>query len=181
MKFHLIRLGAQESGRLLLQRLEQRMGVDAVDLDLGEHRERDGVLVSAEPLDGGLVARFLMAELVAGEAEHGEAAPAKALVQRLEARVLRREAAFAGDIDDQQRLSQEIAEHARLAVDGFEGNVGGKRQTKLIGRWGFLMSLSRRGRQIQQGGRRAGAVAEFGIEAVISEVQGGLSASGSAR
>ena len=78
-----------------------------------------------------------MAELVAGEAEHGEAACAKAAVQRLEACVLRREAALAGDVDDQQRLSRKIAERRRLTVDGFEGNVGREGQATLIGRCGF--------------------------------------------
>ena len=61
-------------------------------------------------LDFSLVAWLLMAELVAREAEHGEAARAKAPVQRFEARILRREAALARDIDDQQRLPREIAE-----------------------------------------------------------------------
>ena len=65
-----------------------------------------------------------MAELVAREAEHGEAALAKAPVQRLEARVLGREAALAGDIDDEQRLPSEIVERARLAVDGLKRDVG---------------------------------------------------------
>ena len=83
------RLRAQEAGRVLFERLEQRMGVRAIDLDLGEHRERHIVLVGAEFSDCGLVARLLMAELVAREAEHGEAARAKAPVQRFEARILR--------------------------------------------------------------------------------------------
>src|SRR5262249_902697 len=95
-------LGAQESGGLLLQRLEQRMGVGAVDRDLGEHRERDGVLVNAEAFDLSLIARLLMAELVAREAEHGEALLAKAPMQRFEPGVLRGEAALARDIDDEQ-------------------------------------------------------------------------------
>ena len=104
---------AEEPRRFLFQRLEQRMGVRAVDLDLGEHREGHVVVEGAEILDLGLVARLLMAELVAGEAEHGEAAFAKAPVQRLEPRILRREAALARDIDDEQRLPGEIAERAR--------------------------------------------------------------------
>ena len=78
-----------------------------------------------------------MAELVAREAEDGEAPVAKAPVQRLEARILRREAAAAGDVDDQQRLPVEIAERGRLAVDRLQRNVGGEGQTKLIGRYGL--------------------------------------------
>ena len=124
MKFHLIACVPKRPGASCLSVLKQRMGVRAIDLDLGEHRERHVVLVGAELADCGLVAWLLMAELVAREAEHGEAALAKAPVQRFEARVLRSEAALACDIDDQQRLAREIAERARLAVDCLERNVG---------------------------------------------------------
>src|ERR1700744_4912049 len=99
------------------------MGVRAVDLDLGEQRERHVVLVGAKLADLGLVARLLMAELVAREAEHGEAARAKAPVQRFEAGVLRGEAASAREIDDQQRLARKVAERMRLAVDCFKRDV----------------------------------------------------------
>src|SRR3984885_7613638 len=102
------------------------MGVRAVDLDLGEHRERHIVLVGAKLADCSLVPGLLMAELVAREAEHSEAALAKASMQRFEPCILRGEAALACDIDDQQRLSREIAEHARLAVDRVYCDVGGK-------------------------------------------------------
>src|SRR6202044_541606 len=44
-------LSAEEAGRCLLQRLEQRVGVQAVDLGLGEHREAHVVIVGAEFLD----------------------------------------------------------------------------------------------------------------------------------
>ena len=74
MKFHLIACVPRRPGASLLQRLEQRVRVRAVDLDLGEHREGHVVVGGAELLDFGLVAGLLMAELVAGEAEHGEAA-----------------------------------------------------------------------------------------------------------
>jgi hypothetical protein len=102
------------------------MGVGAIDLDLGEHRERDVVIERAEIPDLRLVPRLLMAELVAREAEHGEAARAKPALQRLKPRVLWREAALAGDIDDEQRLACEIGEGRRLAVDGFEGMLEGR-------------------------------------------------------
>src|SRR6516225_4127915 len=55
------RLRAEEAGRCLLQRLEQRVGVQAIDLDLGEHRERHVVFVGTELSDLGLVAWLLMA------------------------------------------------------------------------------------------------------------------------
>ena len=68
-----------------------------------------------------------MAELVAGEAEHGEALLAKAPVQRLEARILRGKAAAARNIDDEQRLPGEIAKRGRPAVDGLERDIGRER------------------------------------------------------
>ena len=54
-----------------------------------------------------------MAELVAREAQDREAAVAKAPMQRLEPRVLRREPALARDIHDEQRPAVEIAERRR--------------------------------------------------------------------
>jgi hypothetical protein len=65
----------------------------------------------------------------------------------------------------------------RFAVDRLYRDVGGKGQGKLIGQCGFLMSLSRLGQQAQQT-RGPRAIADFVIEDVISEVQGGLPVSG---
>ena len=73
-----------------------------------------------------LVARLLVAELVAGKSQHLETPLAEALVQLLEPGVLRGEAAFARDIDDQQRLAVEGAKRLGLAVDGFQRDVGGE-------------------------------------------------------
>jgi hypothetical protein len=87
-------------------------------------RERHVVLVGTELLDRSLVARLLMAELVAREAKHGEAALAEAPVQRLEAGILRGEAALARDIDDQKRLACEVAQRACVAVDCLKRDVG---------------------------------------------------------
>ena len=86
MKFHLIARVPKRPGASCFSALNKRMGVGAVDLDLGEHRERHVVLVCTEFADRAFVARLLMAELVAREAEHGETARAKAPVQRFEAR-----------------------------------------------------------------------------------------------
>ena len=61
------------------------MGVVAVDLDLGEQRKRHAVGLRAEIGDRRRVARLLLAELIAREAEHFEATPAKRLVQGLQA------------------------------------------------------------------------------------------------
>src|SRR3954468_12369701 len=73
---------------LVLQVFEQRMRLVAVDVDLGKHRKRDGIVAGAELLDLGGVARFLAAELIARKAEHGKAARRKLPMQLLEALVL---------------------------------------------------------------------------------------------
>ena len=104
------RLGAEQPGRRLLQRLEERMGVRAVDLDLGEHRESDVVGELAEAGDLLLVPRLLVAELVAGKTEHGEASLRATLDKAPRAPRTAGEAAFAGDIDDQKSLAVEIGE-----------------------------------------------------------------------
>ena len=67
-----------------------------------------------------------MAELVAGKAEHREAAVAKPPMKLLEPGILRGEAAFARDVDDQQRLAVEAPKRLGLAVDGLQGDVGGE-------------------------------------------------------
>jgi hypothetical protein len=125
------RLRAQEPGRFVFERLKQRMGVCAVDFDLGEHRERHVEPVGAKLADCSFVPWLLMAELVARKSEYSEAALAKAPVQRFEARVLRGEAALARNIDDQQRLARKVAERARLAVDRLKRNVGRKGHAEL--------------------------------------------------
>src|SRR6185295_8029814 len=86
---------------------KQRVLVAAVDVDLGEHRKGDGILARTKLLDLFRVARFLTAELVAGKSEHREAAGTERLMQRLEALILRGEAAGARGVDDQENLTLE--------------------------------------------------------------------------
>src|SRR5450432_2409591 len=78
---------AQQPGLLVLQILIQRMGVAAIDIDLGEHRKSDGIVAGAELLDLSGIARFLAPELVAGKSQNRKAAGAERLVQRLKAPV----------------------------------------------------------------------------------------------
>src|SRR6478672_4415574 len=85
--------------------LVQRMCVVAIDLDFAEHRKRDAVVGRAEVADLLFASRLLMTELIAWESEHREAFVLEAIVQLLQPGVLRREAALAGDIDDEQRLA----------------------------------------------------------------------------
>src|SRR5206468_424750 len=84
---------------LMLQVVEQRMRMAAIDIDLGEHRKRHVILALAERLDLFGVARLLPPELVAREAEHRKAAWRKFALQLLHALVLRREPAGARSVD----------------------------------------------------------------------------------
>ena len=122
-KFHwmspAVALGVGQRGQLGVDRVPVR----AVDLDLLEHRERDAVGGRAELGDLLGAARLLPAELVAGEADDGEAAVSEPLLQPLQAVVLRRQAALGGDVDDQQRLAGQVVQRSRLAVQGGERNV----------------------------------------------------------
>ena len=108
---------------MLLQELVERMGLLAIDLDLGEHRKADAVGQRTEFPDLRLVAWFLMTELVAGEAKDREAACRVFLLQRLESLVLRRESALARHVDDQQRAATVIGQRALTAVDGLRGEL----------------------------------------------------------
>src|SRR5690606_23161562 len=94
-----------------------------VDLDLGEQREVHLVVEAAELADLRFAARLLVAELVARKAQHGQSAVAPVAPQRLQAGVLRREAAPGGDIDDQQPAPPPFGERALAAVDVAGGEV----------------------------------------------------------
>jgi hypothetical protein len=111
-------LGAQHARRFGFQVLPQWVRLVAVDVDLGEHREAHAVVLFAEGADLFLRARLLAAELVAGEAQHFEAAVVQFAVQGFESLVLRREAAFAGGVDDEEGLAAVLREVDRLAVQG---------------------------------------------------------------
>ena len=106
--------------------VKNRGGRRAVDLDLGEQRERHVVYCEQKVRISGLAARLLMTELVAREAEHREAARAIPPIQGLKGGVLRGEAAAAGDVDHQQHVAREIVKRARVAIDCLKANVGGK-------------------------------------------------------
>ena len=77
---------------------------------------------AAERLDLVGRARLLRAELVARDADDREALRAEALVQLLEALVLRRQAAERRDVDEQRDLALLLGEHAGLAVERVERN-----------------------------------------------------------
>ena len=108
---------AEQAALLALEPLVERVGVLAVDLDLGEHGERDAVLLLAEGGDLLLGAGFLPAELVAREPEDGEALVGVAVVDPLEAGVLRREAALRRGVHHQHDRTLVRREVDRRAVD----------------------------------------------------------------
>ncbi|MCY1542564.1 hypothetical protein D9M68_783190 [compost metagenome] len=123
-------LAAQQAGRLRAEPLVERMGLGAVDVDLAHHGKRDAEIALAEGGDLLVAAGVLLAELVAREAQHHQATRAVGLVQLLQATELRREAAGAGGVDDQQWLALELLQRNQLTVDrpGFKvvnaGHVG---------------------------------------------------------
>ena len=101
----------------LLELGEERVLLGAVHVDLLEQRELHVVGGVAEVADllGG--AGLLTHELVAGEAEHLEAARPVLLVQLLEALVLRGEAALRGDVHHQERLALVLRQVGGLALE----------------------------------------------------------------
>src|ERR1700733_11851110 len=76
---------AEQPGFGVLQILIQRMGVAAIDVDLGKHRKADAVIDAAELLDLRGIAGLLATELVARKSQHRKAAWRQRLLQRLEA------------------------------------------------------------------------------------------------
>src|SRR5262245_61516363 len=111
------RLRAEHTGCLLRQPAVQRVRAGAVDVDLGHHRERHAVVELAERRERVVAAGVLGAELVARKAEHDEPLILVRLPQRLQAVELRREAALAGGVDDQQYLALVAAQLDALAAD----------------------------------------------------------------
>ena len=123
MKFHFTLLPSRPPFSEL-SHSEERVRVVAVDVDLGEQRERDAEVALAEALDLGLVPGLLVAELVAREAEHGEALVGVLVLQLLQALVLRREAALRGGVDDEHHLPVVRREVDLGAVDAGGREVG---------------------------------------------------------
>jgi AcrR family transcriptional regulator len=108
--------GAEVAGRLGPQELVERVRAWPVDLDLAEHRERDVVVGRAEVLDLRVGPRLLPLELVAREAEDLKAAVLVGAVERLKALILRRQAALARHVDDEQHLARVVAQGDLAAV-----------------------------------------------------------------
>lgn len=109
--------GAQEATFLPPQPLPQWISGRSIDIDPGGQRETHPVIKLAEGLDLLRIARFLVAELVAGKADHHQALFAVTLPQCLQPGVLRGEATTAGHIDQQQDLPPLLFQLLDAAVD----------------------------------------------------------------
>src|SRR5690606_13580251 len=95
---------AEPAGGGFLEVDEQRLGILAPNLDLGEEGKGDMVGADAEVLDLLLGGKFLV-ELIAGKAEHRETPLVIVPVEHLKAPVLGRETTLTGGIHYQQHLT----------------------------------------------------------------------------
>ena len=111
-------LGAEQARRLGAQPCPERVRAAAVDFDLAHHREADAVVLLAEGTDLRIAARVLRAELVAWETDHRQSAFAVGLPQILQTGELRREAAGARRVDDQQHAATLGRERDGRAIKG---------------------------------------------------------------
>src|SRR5690348_5744426 len=114
---------AQQARLFSLEIVVERMRMDAVDVDLFEHGKTDVILAFAEIRDVPRIAWLLGAKLVAGKAEHGEAARRQLAMQRLQPLILRGEATFARRVDDEQDLPLELSEGKVLARQRLGGEI----------------------------------------------------------
>ena len=110
------RLAAQQPRRFGRQPTVQRIGVGAIDLNLGHHGETDAVIQLAKLSDLVVATGVLRAKLVAREAQHHQTLLAISLVQFFQTGKLRRESAGAGGVDDQHRLALELAQGNGFAL-----------------------------------------------------------------
>src|SRR5690348_6248522 len=88
-----------------------------LEVGLREHGEIDRVLVDAEFRDLLVRAGLLAAEVVHREAEHHEPLPLVPAIERFQAFVLRRVAALARGVDDQQHLAGVLAKRLRTLIE----------------------------------------------------------------
>ena len=112
------------AGLLGSQPLVERSRSVTVHLDLGEHREGDVVGGGGELEDLLVGAGLLGAELVAREAEDGEALVLVLFVKRTQTCVLRGEPSLTGDVHHQTHRVLESIEVDLIPGDGLHREVG---------------------------------------------------------
>ena len=84
------------------------MSTGPVDFDFSKQWKRDIIRKPAKLFDLTRISRLLMAELVAGKAKDVEAAVAVLAVQSFQSGILRREAAAAGDVHNEENGAAEF-------------------------------------------------------------------------
>ena len=113
--------------------LVEVVGIVAIDVDFGEHREGDVVLRFGEFGDFCVGAGLLSAELVTRESEDGYAIGC--FMKRTQTCVLRREASSGCDVNDQANLTGVRRECHCFARYGRHGEVGKSSHKTLDGSW----------------------------------------------
>lgn len=108
------------AGKRAGEEVVERVGVFAVDANLGEHGKGDGVVGGAEGGDLGVGAGLLAGKVVGGEAEDDEAAVPVGLVQGFKLGVLRGEAAPGGHVHDEDDFAGVGGEGGCIAGEGGE-------------------------------------------------------------
>ena len=112
-------LCTEQAGFGGFQKAIQRMGIGAVDLDFFKQRKADVEIRFTKLRDVCAASWFLLAKLITGEGQHRKPARPVLLVQVFQVTVLRREAAAAGRVDDQQHLAVVVAQWHRAAIEHF--------------------------------------------------------------
>src|SRR5437016_478349 len=95
----------------------QWVGIASIDKHFREHRETHLVGERAEPLNLLLIARLLIAELIAGETQDREATVPILSINGLKPGILLREPALTGHVHNQQDSPSVSRQRFRLAVD----------------------------------------------------------------
>src|SRR4051812_44049343 len=95
----------------------------AIDLQPGKHRKGDAEILPAKAGDLAFAAELLVQELIAGEAQHGEAMRLQLFMQALQPGILWGKAAMAGGVDDQQHPSTPLRQRDMLTAQQMRGIV----------------------------------------------------------
>ena len=101
----------------------QRRAVGAVDFELAEDGEAHVIFVGAKSENLIHRTRLLATKLITRETQHHEALALILFVERFEAGILRRQAAFAGYVDDQHHIAFVIAERLSLSLSVRHGLI----------------------------------------------------------
>lgn len=114
---------SKDSASGAFQKLVQRMGARAVDINLGEEWESHLVARLAKVLDVRLGSRFLAPELIAWKSKDLKSSALVFPVELLQSFVLGREAAAAGHVNDKQDLTAVIGQRNVGTIDRFRSKV----------------------------------------------------------